>query len=515
MRQKRETLHTMYDFSPSLPPRSPRRDPERPEPVSSAALEGIFRRCADFECRRLRVGGEEGDALFICWLDGLISAAEAAESVLRPLGDPLRFPPELRADAEAVFTALLSGALSCPSAQERGSLDALCEDLTHGRCAVVSDALGRAVSFDVKSSFVRAVGEPTLEKSLKGSRDSFVESLRANTALVRRHAATPRLKIAESTLGRRSHTRVAVLFLEGAADPAVVRELAERLERIDADSLVSLGPLEEQLVDRPLSPFPQLLHTEKPDRLAAWLLDGRVGLLVDGIPIALAMPVTFAGFMTVTGDGSMHRLVVTMLTALRYLALLLGMYLPALYAAVASFHREMIPTRLLLSIMEAKRDVPFSTAAELVGMLIAFALLQEAGLRLPNPVGDTVSIIGALIVGQAAVEARLVSPIAIIVVAGSGIACYAMPSQDMGSALRLCRALFLLAAIGAGLYGVALASCLVAAHLASIDSFGVNYTAPLSGEAPFALARLLLPQPKSARAGRSALRKTSDKRRQA
>ena len=505
----------MYDHSMKIPPPVPRRSPEYPGSVSAAALEGIFRRCADFESRRLSPGGGDGETLFVCWLDGLISPAEASESILRPLGDPLRFPPGESGDAEAVFSALLAGAVSCPSAQERGSLDELCEDLTHGRCAVVSDALGRALSFDVKSSSVRAVGEPTLEKSLKGSRDSFVESLRANTALVRRHAATPRLKIAESTLGRRSHTRVAVLFLEGAANPAVVRELAERLERIDVDALVSLGTLEEKLVDRPLSPWPQLLHTEKPDRLASWLLDGRVGLLVDGIPIALVLPVTFAEFMKVTGDGSMNYLVVTLLTALRYLALLLGMYLPAFYAAVASFHREMLPTRLLLSIIEAKRDVPFSTAAELVGMLIAFALLQEAGLRLPNPVGDTVSIIGALIVGQAAVEARLVSPIAIIVVAVSGIACYAMPSQDMGSALRLCRMLFLLAAILAGLYGVALASCLVAAHLASIDSFGVNYTAPLSGEAPFALGRLLFSPPKTAQKARDPLLGSPDRRRQA
>ena len=501
----------MMDRPHELPPPVPRPEPEYNAPLCSAALEAVFRRCADFECRRLRVGEGGAVEVFACWLDGLISASEAAESVLRPLGEPGRCAA---ADAEACISALLAGALSCPSALERGDLDSLCDDITHGRCALVFDALGRALSLDVKSSVVRAVGEPTLEKSLKGSRDSFVESLRANTALVRRHAATPRLKIAESTLGRRSHTRVAVLVLEGAADPGTVRMLAERLGRIDVDGVLSLGTLEEALADRPLSPWPQLLHTEKPDRLARWLLDGRVAVLVDGIPIALALPVTFAEFMKVTGDGGMNFLVVSLLTALRYLALILGMYLPAFYAAVASFHREMIPTQLLLSIMESKRDVPFSTAAELIGMLVAFALLQEAGLRLPDPVGDTVSIIGALIVGQAAVEARLVSPIAIIVVAVSGIACYTMPSQDMGSALRLCRALFLLAGILAGLYGVALASCLVAAQLGALESFGVNYTAPLSEERGGGLLRLLLSPPLAAQKGRDPLLKTPDRRRQ-
>ncbi len=460
-------------------------------PVSAAALMAAFRRCADFQTRTLRVGAGGSVALLACWLDGMIHAEEAAEGVLRPLTDPLR--AARAGDAASLFSLLVAGGVSAPSVSELDSLDELCEAITHGSIVLVSDELGRALSFDLKSTSVRAVGEPTLEKSLKGSKDSFVESLRANTALVRRHAATPRLKLAECTLGRTSHTRVGVFYLEGVADSGIVRDLARRLAEIEIDGVVSLGALEELLSDKPRSPFPQLLHTERPDRLADYLLDGRVGLLIDGIPIALALPVSFAEFMKVTGDRCMNQLVSHVLTALRYLALLLGMYLPALYAAVASFHQEMIPTRLLLSIIEAKKDVPFSTSAELLGMLVAFALLQEAGLRLPNPVGDTVSIIGALIVGQSAVEARVVSPIAIIVVAVSGIACYTMPSQDMGSAIRLCRALLLLAAIGAGLYGVALVSCLIAAHLSSIESFGRNYTAPLSEGGD--LLRRLLPRP--------------------
>lgn len=465
---------------------------------SSAALREAFRGCADFEYRRLRAGAP-GAGVFVCWLDGLISGADAAESVLRPLCDPRRCAAS---DENALISAILSGGVYCPSAAERQDLGELCDDLTHGRCVLVFDGVRRALSFDVRSSAVRAVGEPTLEKSLKGGKDTFVETLRMNTALLRRHAATPRLKITESTLGRSSRTRIALLFVDGAADPGFVRELAARLDAADIDSAVSLGALEDVLADRPRSPFPQLLHTERPDRLARYLLDGRVGLLVDGLPIALVLPVTFADFMKVTGDGSMNYLVAGTLTVLRYAALVLGMYLPALYAAVASFHQEMIPTRLLLSIIEAKKDVPFSTSAEMLGMLFAFALLQEAGLRLPNPVGDTVSIIGALIVGQSAVEARVVSPIAIIVVAVSGIACYTMPSQDMGSAVRLCRTLLLLAGIFAGLYGVGLASCLIVTHLSSIESFGVNYCAPLGGGRGGGLLRMLPRPPLGPKEGR-------------
>ena len=199
---------------------------------------------------------------------------------------------------------------------------------------------------------------------------------------------------------------------------------------------------------------------------------------------------------------------------LRYGALLLAVLLPAFYVAVAMYHQEMIPTRLLLSIIEAEKDVPFSSALEVLGMLAAFGLLQEAGLRLPNPIGDTVSIIGALIVGQAAVEAKIVSPIAIIVVAFSGIACYTLPSQDLGAAVRLSRFGLFLGAVFGGLYGVGLGLCLLLLHLASIDSLGTNYTSPLSDSLRVGLRRLLLRPPRPGDNSRDPLLRTPDRRRQ-
>ena len=280
------------------------------------------------------------------------------------------------------------------------------------------------------------------------------------------------------------------------------------------DALLATGTLEEYIVDAPLSPLPQLLHTERPDRFAMQLLAGRVGLLVDGLPIGLMLPASLADFMQVTGDSCNHYLVATFLTILRYVSFLLAIFLPAMYVAVAMYHQEMIPTRLLLSIIEAKRDVPFSTALEIIGMIIAFELLQEAGLRLPNPIGDTISIIGALIVGQSAVEARVVSPIAIIVVATSSIACYTLPSQDLGAVVRLLRLLLVVAAAVAGLFGVGLVLCLFLLHLASLDSFGVNYTAPMTDGQPFPLLRLLIRLPKPMNKYRDPKLNTPDKRRQ-
>ena len=388
-------------------------------------------------------------------------------------------------------------------------------DLTHGHCALLFDGINRAVCFEVRSDKARSVSEPTLEKSLKGAKDAFVETLRVNTALVRRRICTPKLKLVESTVGRKSNTRLAMLFVDGVADPATVEELARRLDALDVDALLATGTLEEYIVDRPRSIFPQLLHTERPDRFAQYLLEGRVGLLMDGLPVGLVLPVTFAEFMKVTGDSSNNYLVASFLTIIRYIALVLGLLFPALYVAMAMYHQEMIPAKLLLAIIEAKRNVPFSTALEVLGMLLAFSFLQEAGLRLPNPIGDTVSIIGALIVGQSAVEAQVVSPVAIIVVAVSAISCYTLPSQDMGAAVRLISLGMVLAAMAAGLFGVGLSCCLLLLHLADMDSFGVNYTAPLSDGRPFPLMRLLIRLPKPDNKYRDPLLKTPDRRKQA
>lgn len=475
-------------------------------------LKDIFASCGDFESREIILGLEQNISLTLCWLDGLVSGTAVAEEIIRPLTQAGR-SPQVKSQQQCLDYILLGAAYSY-SAKERSTMDELVNDLSHGSCAVILDGINRAVTFEARSSNVRSISEPTLEKSLKGGKDSFVETLRTNTALVRRRICSPKLKLVESSVGRKSKTRLSIMFMEGIADPATVEELARRLDRLDVDALLATGTLEEYIVDAPRSPMPQLLHTERPDRFAMQLMAGRVGLLVDGLPLGLILPASLADFMRVTGDSSKNYLVSTSLTALRYLSLMLAIFLPALYVAVAMYHQEMIPTPLLLSIIEAKKNVPFSTALEIVGMLISFELLQEAGLRLPNPIGDTVSIIGALIVGQSAVEAQVVSPIAIIVVAISGIACYTLPSQDLGAVVRLLRLALVIAALSAGFFGVGLAICLFLLHISSIDSFGLSYTAPMTDGRPFPLLRLLLRLPKPLDKYRDPNLNTPDKRRQ-
>ena len=483
-----------------------------PREISLDALSALFSGCADFESRHIAFGLAGDVQLYACWIDGLVSGTTVTEEILRPLTQASR-SGGAQAD-RALMEQILRGSVYRYSVKARTRMEDVVSDLTHGFCVLLFAGVNAALSFEVRSACTRAITQPTLEKSLKGAKDSFVEALRVNTALVRQRICTPQLKLAECSIGRRSHTRVGVLYMEGIANTAVVKTLAKRLGQLDVDALLATGILEEAIVDAPLSPFPQLLHTERPDRFAMYLLDGRVGLLIDGIPIGLVLPVSLAEFMRVTGDASVHYTAATALTLLRYAALLLGLLTPALYVAVAKFHPEMIPTRLLLAIIASERNVPFSAELEVLGMLFAFGLLQEAGLRLPTPIGDTVSIIGALIVGQAAVEASLVSPISIIVAAISGICCCALPSQDLASAVKLCRLGLLLAAMAAGLYGVSLGCCALVLHLSDLESFGVNYTAPLSEDA-HGLSRLLLRVPKPLNRHRDPQLKTPDRRRQA
>ena len=454
----------------------PESDPIYNCPISPENTEKLFDQCEDFENRRVSAGGT-GPIVFACWLDGVVSGSDVAEQVLKPLTSPDRFGQAKK--VEDVIALLGAGGVYGPSMKQAGTMDELVNALTYGHCALVFQNM--AFVFQVKTDQHRAVQEPTVEKSVKGSKDAFTEVMRVNTGLVRSRLHTPDLKLAQTTVGRKSRSTAAVMWLDGVADPDLPRQMLRRLEKLDVDGVIMPDTLDSGLSDAPRSPFPQLIHTERPDKFAALLLEGRVGVIVEGIPVGFVAPAFFPEFMKTTEDASQHFIAASYIRALRWVSLALTLLLPALYVAVATFHAEMLPTKLLLSVIESKKSVPFSTPAEIVGLLISFELLQEAGLRLPNPVGQSVSIIGALIVGQSAVEAKVVSPIAVIVVAVAGIAGYTMPSQDMGTALRICRFVLVIAASLAGMFGIIIGTALLIWHLCTIDSFGRAYMTPLTG----------------------------------
>ena len=446
-----------------------------PEKINSEKLKKAFSSCCDFELREVACGGVRAH---VFWIDGLVSGSSVSECVLRPMTDETRLPRS--ASESECIELIMHGAVYQCSVKRREALDEVCSDLVSGFTAVVFDGEGAALCFETRTDNARSISEPTIEKAVMAAKDAFVETLRTNTSLVRRKLRSPRLKVWETTIGRRSGTRVCIMYIEGLTNTDTVSELRRRLGQIDIDGLVTAGALEQRIIDEPRSPFPQLMHTERPDKFASELLAGRVGLLADGLPIGFLLPVTLGCFLRVTEDRAKHFLSASFLLILRWLSLILAVILPALLVAVAMYHQEMIPNKLLMSMIEAKQKVPFSVSVEVLSMLVAFELLREAGVRLPDPVGDTVSIIGALIVGQSAVEARVVSPIAVIVVATAGICGFTQPSQDMGAALRIIRILLVCVVIVLGMFGLMLGTALIVYHLCTIDSFGVNYTSALS-----------------------------------
>ena len=499
----------IFQKKPPADPSHPRKEPRLEGPLTPERLGEVFADCVDFNCRSVTVGGNEAMRCQLLFIAGMVRMERVSDYVLRPLAQDR----ELGALGKAVaWEKMRAGALYSLSVTERDTLDQAAADLIDGNCLLIFPGKERALSFNVGTEEKRGIGGPENEVSVKGPRDSFVENLRTNTSLTRRHLKCPELRIKEQIVGRQSLTPVDVLWLEGIADPDTVGLVEEQIQSIDIDALLATGNLEEYLTDTTSTPFPMALYTERPDRFCYGLSQGKVGILVEGLPLGYLVPGVIRDFLMAPQDRSENWLLASALTVLRWGCLLVTLYLPGLYVAMVNFHPEMIPARLALSIMAARRDVPFSALFEALLLLVAFEVLQEAGLRLPPSIGQTVSILGGLVVGSAAVEARLISPAVLVVVAVAGIAGYTMPSQDLAGALRLWR--FGMAVLGGlpGLFGVAVGTALLAGHLAGLESFGVAYLTPFAG--PWAGREKLLRQPLPGDKLRPAHLRTRNRRKQ-
>lgn len=435
----------------------------------------------DFSNRKIALAGRLDLEITLCFINGMVKMERVSDYVLRPIAQDEALAA--CSDMASVRRHMAAGALYNLGIEEREDMDSAVSDLIGGNCLLLFPGEKTALSFNVGTEEKRSISQPENETVLKGAQDSFVESIRTNTSLVRRHLKAPELKIGEQVVGRQSLTTVDVLYLDGITDLEIVRQVTERLEHIDIDAALATGNIEEYIIDKTDTAFPLVQHTERPDRFCAGLVEGRVGILIDGLPLGYLAPGTIGVFLQTPQDKSNNWMLASALTVLRYFCMLLTLILPGFYIAVVTFHQEMIPTRLALSIIAAKRDVPFVTVFEVLIMLLAFEILQEAGLRLPQSIGQTVSIIGGLVVGSAAVEAKIVSPAVLIAVAIAGIAGYTMPSQELAGALRIWRFGLAVLASVAGLFGLVIGGAALIYHLAAIESFGVSYLTPFAANA--------------------------------
>lgn len=452
---------------------------------------GIFGCCGDWNRREVRIGAL---TVYVYAIDGITSGGDASEYVVKPLmQDAFGGTMDELYDRALHRTVYNSVAVPC------GDLQSTAEKLVNGFTVVLFGQ--RAIAFETKTGEKRSPSAPEVENTVKGPKDAFTETVRTNTGLLRRHLRTPALRLYETVVGRRSLTNVTLVWIDGLTDPALVSRMQARLADIDIDGLLTPAAVEEYLTGSRPTAFPLLQYTERTDRFAQALLEGRAGLLVDGLPLGYLAPVDLGYLMTSAEDRGTDFVSASFLRVLRYAALLLGLLLPGLYVAMAAFHPQMLPTELLQSILESKRAVPFPTIVEVLGLLAAFELLQEASVSLPQSVGQSLSIIGGLVVGSAAVEARLISPAALIVVAAAGICGFAIPGRSFADALRVWRMALAAAASLAGLFGLTLGAICLVVHLAGLDSFGISYLAPFSGVGG---ARPAAATPRAGTAARSA-----------
>ena len=451
----------------AVPPH-PRPEPRFEGDLTADRIRWIFRDSADFGERPVLIGGDPAKRTTVFFLNGQVRNERMNDYILRPLATS----PLLReATPQAAFRMMTEGIVYTQLVQVCTTLDQAVFALINGSVVFAFPGEGRMISYFAATEEKRALSPPENEPSLKGARDSFVESLRTNTSLVRRRLRAPELKIAEVIAGRQTVTPVDILYIEGITNPDLVAETKRRLAAVDTDEL---------LLDEVDTAFPMIAYTERPDRFCAGLVEGRVGVIVDGIPLGYLLPGTVGQFFKTGQDRAQNWVAASFLSVLRYLCMLLSLFLPAWYVAAVNFHPEMIPARLAWSISEAKTDVPFSTIFEVLIMLLAFEAVQEAGLRLPGAIGQTASILGGLVVGSAAVEASIVSPVVLIVVAIAGIAGYTVPSQEFAAALRIWRFGLAIAASLGGLFGVMALAAVLVYRLAQLESFGVPYLTPFA-----------------------------------
>ena len=349
-----------------------------------------------------------------------------------------------------------------------------------GNCALFIDTLNIAFEIDVKGFKQRNVDTPNNEIVIKGPQEAFVENLRTNTSLIRRIVNNENLVVENIKVGEISKTNCAVCYISNIANNDLIAEVKYRINNLGIDSLLSSGQLEQLITDKNKYSIPQILSTERPDKVTKYLYEGRVAVLVNGNPYCLVMPATLVDFISSPEDTNLQFHFGNFLKFLRLLAVAITLLLPALYIAMTNFHQELLPTELLFSILASRENVPFPVIFELLVMEISFELIREAGLRVPSPIGPTIGIVGALVLGQAAVSAGIVSPILIIIVAITGIASFAIPDFSFGFHLRILRFVFTILGYISGFLGIGVGIFVYITILCSIKSFGVPYTVPFA-----------------------------------
>ncbi|MBD0382871.1 spore germination protein [Paenibacillus sedimenti] len=417
----------------------------------------------------------------VIYMEGLADEKSVNQFIMEPLKSGNRdagFDLIITSGADVVEQ--LKYILPVGGIEDVKDIQSLFTAILSGKAIVLADGYDRGVQIGLKGGKERAIEEPTSQTVIRGPKEGFSESISTNIALVRRKILDPELWLESLRIGRVTKTNVSFMYLHGTANDEVVREVRMRLKRIRIDGILESGYIEELIQDKRYTPFPTMFHSERPDVIAAGLLEGRVAIFVNGTPFVLLVPAIFPQFFHAAEDYYQRSDIATLLRIIRYISFFIALLGPSVYIAITTFHHEMIPSPLLISLTAQREGVPFPAFVEALMMEVTFELLREAGVRLPRAVGQAVSIVGALVIGQAAVEAGVVSAVMVVVVSITAIASFVIPAYNMGIAVRMLRFVFMGLAASFGLYGIIIGLFLFVQHLCKLRSFGVPFMSPYS-----------------------------------
>ncbi|WP_188538448.1 spore germination protein [Paenibacillus segetis] len=434
----------------------------------------------DVHFREFMIGGTDKRAAVI-YIEGLYDKDLIEFQVLEPLMiDDIEGIENSSGDTKMTKTNLMNKMLPVSQIRETLNLEEVVTEILMGSTALLVDGIAEVLLLGTAKGKSRSIEEPLSEGLLRGPREGFTEVLSDNTALLRRHGKNECLQLTKFEVGTRVKKDLVIAYVSDIANSDLVKEVQRRIESINMDYLAESGYVEQLIEDNSLSPFQQVQNTERPDRVISALLEGRVAILLDGSPFALIVPVTFSMLIQSPEDYYERWIPGSLLRILRYIATFFALFAPALYISFISFQPGLIPTKLVITIIEARQGVPFPSLIEALIMEIAIEILREAGVRLPKPIGPAMGIVGGLIIGDAAVNAGLVSPFLVIVVAVTAISSFAIPTYSAGITLRVLRFAAMFCAAMFGIYGTVLFFLLLSSHLVKLKSFGVPYLSPVT-----------------------------------
>lgn len=438
-------------------------------------LSALFSDCADVVKRRLTIGDTNKVDVYFVYVDNMINKELLEQATVLQLFHNMTDMP-----AENQLDYIKNKGLRTIDIAEIITMNEIVENVLSGDTVILVDGYDKALKVSVRGMPNRGVPKSENEIAIRGSKESFSEAFYINRVLLRRRIKDTNFKMKQLKVGTRTRTDVAICYLDDVAKPEIVEEVEKRLKEYVIDGIFDSGMLAQLSERNVYSPFPEFQSTERPDKAASAILEGRIAIIVDNSPMVLLVPTTLNSFFQASDDAYTKWELATFMRILRYLGAIISITFPGLYIAVLNFNAEVLTSSMALSFAAARDGVPFSVLFEVIIMEIAFQMLLEAGLRLPGPMGGTLSIVGGLIIGDAAVNANIVSPIVVIVIALTAISAFTVPNEPFSSAFRIARYLIIILSAMLGLYGFVLGVMILMIHLGGLKSFGMPYMVPFA-----------------------------------